>query len=91
MSKGSTSHALAARSLRSRIAVNTSWSRTGDRAARTAPARRAAFERFENEVDPQRQLPADERRRRAEYAQRAHMQRLALRSAEARRAKAGAS
>jgi hypothetical protein len=49
------------------------------------PARRAALARFEEQVDPEGQLSATERARRAEHAMRAHMTRLALRSAQARR------
>ena len=51
----------------------------------TANARQAFVERFEHEVDPDGVLPAAERQRRAEHAMRAHMTRLALRSARARR------
>jgi hypothetical protein len=73
------------RSLRARLAVHTSWAQTTDRAARTAPARRAALQRFERQVDPDGRLKPAERTRRAEQAMRAHMAGLALRSAQARR------
>jgi hypothetical protein len=76
------------RSLRARLAVHTSWARTSDRSARTAPARRAALQRFESQVDPDGVLPLAERAQRAEQAMRAHMARLALRSVQARRRKA---
>jgi hypothetical protein len=49
------------------------------------PGREAFLARFECEVDPDGVLPDGERRRRAEHAKRAHMTRLALRSAQARR------
>jgi hypothetical protein len=75
----------AERSLRARIAVHTSWANTKDRTARTAPGRRAALERFEREVDPDGSLSPTERARRAEQAMRAHMARLALKSAQAHR------
>lgn len=75
----------AERSLRARLAVHTSWAQTTDRAARTAPARRAALQRFERQVDPDGTVNPAERRRRAEQAMRAHMAGLALRSAQARR------
>jgi hypothetical protein len=75
----------AERALRARLAVHTSWANTRDRAARTAPARRAALERFTRQVDPDGTLSQAERSRRAEQAMRAHMARLALRSAQARR------
>jgi hypothetical protein len=77
----------AERSLRARMAVHTSWAHTTDRAARTAPARRAALQRFERQVDPDGTLNPAERRRRAEQAMRAHMAGLALRSAQVRRRK----
>jgi hypothetical protein len=77
----------AERSLRARMAVHMSWAHTTDRTARTAPARRAALQRFERQVDPDGQLKPAERTRRAEQAMRAHMARLALRSAQARRRK----
>ena len=76
------------RSLRARLAAHTSWARTPDPSARTAPARSGFLERFEREVDPDGVLPEAERIRRAEHARRAHMQRMALRSAKARRLKA---
>lgn len=56
----------------------------------TAKARSAFLTRFVNEVDPDRVLPEGERIRRAEHALRAHMLRLALKSAKARRKKADA-
>lgn len=67
----------AERRLRASIAAHESWANTEDRTARTAPARRALDEKFLREAggDPQR----------AEHLRRAHFQRLALRSARARR------
>ena len=47
----------------------------------TKAAREAAYHRFEIEVDPQGELSADERSKRANAARRAYMQRLALRRA----------
>ena len=73
------------RTLRARIAANARWSRTTDRSAATAPARAAAWQKFEDLVDPERRLPPAERALRAEAARRAHFQRMALRSARARR------
>ena len=70
-----------------RIAAEVSWSRTADRSARTRPAREAFLNRFEKEVDPNGELPSDERRRRAEHAKRAYMLRLAKRAVAARRAR----
>lgn len=73
------------RSLRARLAVHASWARTTDRSARTAPARKAAMDRFEREVDPDGALDPAERARRAHHAMHAHMTRMALRSVETRR------
>lgn len=50
--------------------------------------REAFLARFEREVDPEGVLPERERCRRAELAKRAHFTRLAIRSAEVRRARA---
>ena len=74
----------AQRALRARIAAHTSWANTKDRSARTAPGRRAFLARFEDRVDPDGTLSPAERSRRAEQALRAHMARLALKSARVR-------
>ncbi|RAV11195.1 hypothetical protein DQP57_12020 [Mycobacterium colombiense] len=79
----------AERKLRAKIAGHASWKNTTDRAARTAPARRAAAERFERQVDPEGKLAPSERAQRAESARKEHMARLALKSARVRRAGAG--
>jgi hypothetical protein len=73
-----------------RIGANSRWSREPDRAAATQPARDALMRKFEDQVDPDRSLPVDERARRAASARKAHFQRLALKSAQARRAKRSA-
>lgn len=73
------------RSIIAQIAAHDSWARTPDRAARTAPARRALDEKFEREVDPDSLLPPQERAKRVENARKAYYSRLALRSAQARR------
>jgi hypothetical protein len=77
------------RSLRGQIAAHESWSRTTDRAARTAKARKAMLDKFEHLVDPDCTLTAAERTRRAEHARKAHFKRLALKSAQARRRRSG--
>ena len=51
----------------------------------TANARAGFHARFEREVDPDCALPEVERARRAKAAMKAHMARLALASAKARR------
>lgn len=63
--------------LRASIAAHESWAQTPDRSARTAPARRALEQRF---LDA-----ADGDPKRAEHLRRAYFQRLALKSAQARR------
>lgn len=76
------------RSLRSQIAAHESWARTSDRSARTANARRAMLEKFEQQVDPDHKLAPAERALRAEHARKAHFKRMALKSAQARRRRA---
>lgn len=75
----------AARARWGRIGANESWARTEDRAARTLPARMAALQRFERQVDPEGKLTPQERALRAEHARKAHFQRMALKSAQARK------
>jgi hypothetical protein len=70
--------------LRARVGAHTLHSKYDSREL-TAKARTRFFERFLNEVDPERKLPEPERLRRAEHALRAHMTRLAMASAQARR------
>lgn len=76
------------KSLAGRIGAATKWSQCADRSAATAPARQAALERFERQVDPDGVLPPDERARRAEHARKAFFLRLAAKSAATRRANA---
>lgn len=77
----------ATRSLHARIAAHSSWAACPDRTARTAPARDAMRRKFEDQVDPDRLLSEKDRALRAESARRAHYLSLALKSANARRAK----
>jgi hypothetical protein len=71
--------------LRGRLGAHTLHA-THDSYELTVKARAAFLARFEREVDPDGALPIDERRRRATHALHAHMTRLALQSARARRA-----
>lgn len=73
-----------------RIGAHASWAKTEDRPARTAPARRAMLDKFEDEVDPNNELTPAERAKRAESARKAYFTRLALKSAQVRRRRAGA-
>jgi hypothetical protein len=72
-------------SLAGTIGAYTKWAKCDDPSAATAPGRKAFLDRFENEVDPNRTLPAEERARRATAARKAYFARLALKSAQARR------
>jgi hypothetical protein len=82
-------HNPATRTLVSRIAAHEKWAATPDRTAATAPARRAFTDRFLREARerfpdmPERALPDA-----AEQLRKAYYTRLALKSAEARRARA---
>jgi hypothetical protein len=76
------------RQLRARAAAYAAHAKHG--AAITEKARRAWHARFLAEVDPQGVLPPEERERRATLLRRSYMQRLALRSARVRRARAEA-
>lgn len=75
------------RAMVARLAAHERWAHTTDRAAATAAARKAAADRFEKQVDPDGVLPPAERARRAESARKAFYTRLALKSAQARRAR----
>ena len=72
------------RSLHARLAAYSRWANEDPREG-TKPARRAFLDRFERQVDPEGTLPRAERARRAEAALKAHMTKLALRSALSRR------
>ncbi len=77
----------AQRTLRAKIAAHHSWTNTPDRLARTAAARKAAWDRFDKQVDPDGSLPPEERAQRARNARSAYFSGLALRSSQARAAK----
>jgi hypothetical protein len=77
------------RTLRAQIAAHESWAHTENRAARTANARKAALQCFEDQVDPDGKLTPAERTRRAESLRKAHMQRMAFLSVKARQRRGG--
>lgn len=77
------------RKLRAEIAAYSRWAMTDDRAAATAPARKAALDRFEKQVDPEGTLTPAERAKRAESARKTYFRQLAFKSAKARRRRAG--
>lgn len=75
----------AERALRGRIGAHISWANTADPVARTKPGRDAFLARFERQVDPEGVMDPAERARRAAHLRRAHMQGLAIKSAQKRR------
>ena len=75
------------RSLRARIAAH-SLHASHNSTETTANARAAFLACFEQQVDPEHQLPESERKRRARHARKAYFTRLALASAKARRLRA---
>lgn len=77
------------RTLQARAAAHASWAATTDRTQRTSKARRAADVRFEHQVDPDGVLSPSERSLRAEHARKAYFAALAVKSAQARRQRAG--
>ena len=76
----------AQRSFRARLGAHRLHA-TSDSKELTKKARAAFDERFYNEVDPERSIPEDERRRRAEHAKKAYFIELAIKSAKARKAR----
>lgn len=71
------------RSLRARLAAHALHAQTDSR-EHVRPAREAFMRRFEDQVDPDRELSEEERARRAHQALKSHMTRLALRSSTSR-------
>lgn len=78
------------RALIARLAAQTRWAKY-DPAEQGRKMRAGLDRRFLDEVDPARTLTEAERNRRAESARKAHMTRLALKSAQARRKNTGAA
>jgi hypothetical protein len=70
-----------------KIGAHTRWANEPDRTAALQPARDGMYRKFEDQVDPDRRLAPDERAKRVDSARKAYYQRLALKSAQARRAK----
>lgn len=79
------------RTLLAQVAAHTRWAMEPDRKGATAAARKGLAAKWAREVDPDGVLPPDELERRVASLRRAHMARMALASARARRAKAGAA
>jgi hypothetical protein len=64
------------RRARARLAALTNLSRQADWSAMTKPARDAFIRKFEDEVDPDRRLPEEQRAKMAEAARRAFYVRI---------------
>ncbi|MEO3757072.1 hypothetical protein ABGB19_02115 [Mycobacterium sp. B14F4] len=79
----------AERKLNSQAAAHKSWALTEDRTRRTAKARAAFNQRFYDEVDPDRTLPAAEREKRATNARKSFYAALSRKAVAARRNRAG--
>ncbi len=77
------------RSLHARLAAHSLSARITDPAAHTAHARAAFMSRWERGVNPDGVLMPEDPACRAERAKQAYCLRLALRSPQSRRAKAG--
>lgn len=78
------------RSVIGRVAANTRWAKEPDRRAATQSARDALERKFEDQVDPNRELDPIERARRVKNAKSAHYGRLARSSAASRASKRSA-
>lgn len=72
-----------------RLLSLSSWAKTKNRTARTANARKAADQRFLDQVDPDRVLPPEERAHLANEARKNYYRELAAKGVAARRAKRG--
>lgn len=75
------------RSMLAQIAANTRWATVPDRSKATMPGRAGLRRKFELQVDPDGTLPPAEVERRVNSLMRAHMTRMSLAAAKARRAK----
>lgn len=79
------------RVLIARLAAHTRWAGERDRTQATSSARRGLEAKWLREIDPDGVLPAEEREQRIANLRKAHMSRMALASARARRSKRGAA
>ena len=79
----------AERRLAAQLGAHRRWAQTIDRTAATQAARDGLQARFARQVDPDGVLSPEVRARNAESARRAYYIELALKSAQARRARRG--
>jgi hypothetical protein len=75
------------RTATARIGGYARWINVNDRQAATAGARKAAWDRFERQVDPDGTLPPEVRAQRADAARKAYYTRLSYLAVKAKRAK----
>lgn len=76
------------RALRASAAAHAAHAKHGSARMTTAARQVANFDRFADQIDPERQLPADELAKRVEHARKAHMKGLSLIAAKSKRSKA---
>jgi hypothetical protein len=82
----------ASRKVAAQIAALTRWAHERNPATALHPAREGFLAKLEREVDPNGEMRPEERRAGAERLRAAHMKRIAVKSAEARKLKrAGAA
>jgi hypothetical protein len=72
------------RQMRSKLGAHAKWAATDDRTAATEPARKGFLAKLAREIDPDGVMDPTELARRVENARRAHYQRMALKSSQAR-------
>lgn len=70
--------------MRARLGAHSKWARTADRTAATEPARQGFLAKLAKQVDPDGRMSAVELAAAVESARKAHYQRMALRSSQAR-------
>lgn len=70
--------------MRARIAAHARWKRVPDRSAATEPARAALYQRFADEIDPDRALDPADLAKAVKNAVSEYMTRLAFKSSKAR-------
>jgi hypothetical protein len=75
------------RALIARLAAYSKWAMCDDPEVAMRAPHKGFLARFEKQVDPEGRLSPTDRQRRAEAAMKAHMTRLALRSAQSRKRK----
>lgn len=72
------------RSMRARLGAHTKWANTTDRTAAMAPARKAWKDRWLRLANPDGTLSPERTQAKAEQLEKAHYQRMALKSSLAR-------